>query len=397
MPSAILEQNERRRAIARLLAEHVVNRQAELVELLRAEGYLATQSSVSRDLRDLGAAKLKNGYSLPKPAEIGDEESLLGRRGIRARHPLGRTELARHHHGHRRGAARRGDARSHRLARDRRHGLGRRHDLRGDDRRQRTTPATRPVTTTSEEGTDMTSASQSHRSRVLGRSRHVVLRAVAQGDLQPPRGDGDRQLRRHRRGRGARARRARPCARRGRPSPHRGAAGVLRQGHQVPDHGQRAPRQHVSVVRRRRARLAGEVLGAAREGARLRHRRARLHRGRQRPSAVRDRAEGRRARAHDLGARARPRVAAARAGQVPRGAQDARADARLGVLDESRPLGRHDRRHRDARLEGQHSGVGLGALGRRARQAAAVRGDRDRVRAGRARRRSTASGSTPSP
>ena len=77
MPSAILEQNERRRAIARLLADRVVNRQAELVELLRAEGYPATQSSVSRDLRDLGAAKLKNGYSLPKPAELGDEESSL--------------------------------------------------------------------------------------------------------------------------------------------------------------------------------------------------------------------------------------------------------------------------------------------------------------------------------
>lgn len=78
MPSAILEQNERRRAIARLLAEHVVNRQAELVELLRAEGYLATQSSVSRDLRDLGAAKLKDGYSLPKAHESAstDLESL---------------------------------------------------------------------------------------------------------------------------------------------------------------------------------------------------------------------------------------------------------------------------------------------------------------------------------
>jgi transcriptional regulator of arginine metabolism len=54
----------------------VVNRQAELVALLRAEGYLATQSSVSRDLRDLGAAKLKDGYSLPKPADAGDGESL---------------------------------------------------------------------------------------------------------------------------------------------------------------------------------------------------------------------------------------------------------------------------------------------------------------------------------
>jgi transcriptional regulator of arginine metabolism len=78
MPSATLEQNERRRAIARLLAEHVVNRQAELVELLRAEGYPATQSSVSRDLRDLGAAKLQKGYSLPATsgAASADRESL---------------------------------------------------------------------------------------------------------------------------------------------------------------------------------------------------------------------------------------------------------------------------------------------------------------------------------
>jgi transcriptional regulator of arginine metabolism len=80
MPSDTLEQNERRQAIARLLAEHVVNRQTELVELLRAEGYPATQSSVSRDLRDLGAAKLQKGYALPHVAVVtdtaGDEESL---------------------------------------------------------------------------------------------------------------------------------------------------------------------------------------------------------------------------------------------------------------------------------------------------------------------------------
>jgi transcriptional regulator of arginine metabolism len=76
MPSATLEQNERRRAIARLLEEHAVNRQAELVELLRTEGFPATQSSVSRDLRDLGAVKHKNGYSLPKAAEVGNAESL---------------------------------------------------------------------------------------------------------------------------------------------------------------------------------------------------------------------------------------------------------------------------------------------------------------------------------
>jgi len=66
MPAATTqERDERRRAIVRLLDEKTIDRQSELVELLRAQGYTATQSSVSRDLRDMGAAKLKNGYSLP--------------------------------------------------------------------------------------------------------------------------------------------------------------------------------------------------------------------------------------------------------------------------------------------------------------------------------------------
>jgi transcriptional regulator of arginine metabolism len=76
MPSATLEQNERRRAITRLLEAHAISRQAELVELLRIEGFPATQSSVSRDLRDLGAAKLKGGYSLPKRSDVGNPQEL---------------------------------------------------------------------------------------------------------------------------------------------------------------------------------------------------------------------------------------------------------------------------------------------------------------------------------
>lgn len=75
MPSAA-EQHERRQVIARLLDEHTVNRQSELVEMLRAEGYTATQSSVSRDLKDMGAAKLKNGYSLPEASAGGNVGSL---------------------------------------------------------------------------------------------------------------------------------------------------------------------------------------------------------------------------------------------------------------------------------------------------------------------------------
>jgi transcriptional regulator of arginine metabolism len=78
MPTATAQQqHERRQIIARLLAEHEITRQAQLVELLRAEGYPATQSSVSRDLRDLGAAKLKNGYSLPEPNEASNAESMV--------------------------------------------------------------------------------------------------------------------------------------------------------------------------------------------------------------------------------------------------------------------------------------------------------------------------------
>ena len=78
MPAATAQQQrERRQAIARLLDEHEISRQSELVELLRAGGYPATQSSVSRDLRDLGAAKLKNGYSLPDHSEPRNAESML--------------------------------------------------------------------------------------------------------------------------------------------------------------------------------------------------------------------------------------------------------------------------------------------------------------------------------
>jgi transcriptional regulator of arginine metabolism len=62
--------------IARLLRDNAVERQAELVELLRAQGYTATQSSVSRDLKDMGAIKLKSGYGLPEQDGANDGDSL---------------------------------------------------------------------------------------------------------------------------------------------------------------------------------------------------------------------------------------------------------------------------------------------------------------------------------
>jgi transcriptional regulator of arginine metabolism len=63
------DQLERRQAVMRLLREGVVHRQEDLVRLLRAQGHDVTQSSISRDLRDLGVLKASGRYVLP-PDEV---------------------------------------------------------------------------------------------------------------------------------------------------------------------------------------------------------------------------------------------------------------------------------------------------------------------------------------
>jgi transcriptional regulator of arginine metabolism len=50
---------QRQQAIARLIAQHEVTNQPQLVDLLAAEGITATQATVSRDLEDLGAVKVR--------------------------------------------------------------------------------------------------------------------------------------------------------------------------------------------------------------------------------------------------------------------------------------------------------------------------------------------------
>ena len=47
-----------------------VRRQQELVRLLKREGHAVTQSSISRDLRELGVLKHSDGYVLPDNAEL---------------------------------------------------------------------------------------------------------------------------------------------------------------------------------------------------------------------------------------------------------------------------------------------------------------------------------------
>jgi transcriptional regulator of arginine metabolism len=58
----------RRTMLVKIIREQRVGRQAELVAMLRKHGHVATQSSVSRDLRELGVAKLGDRYVLPDAA-----------------------------------------------------------------------------------------------------------------------------------------------------------------------------------------------------------------------------------------------------------------------------------------------------------------------------------------
>src|SRR6185437_10456818 len=62
-------QFDRRGAIVRLLRTGLVRRQEDLVRLLKKEGHDVTQSSVSRDLRELGVLKASGRYVLP-PDEV---------------------------------------------------------------------------------------------------------------------------------------------------------------------------------------------------------------------------------------------------------------------------------------------------------------------------------------
>ncbi len=54
-----LAKNQRQHLVAKLLASHGVASQEKLVRLLSVEGVTATQATVSRDLDDLGAIKIR--------------------------------------------------------------------------------------------------------------------------------------------------------------------------------------------------------------------------------------------------------------------------------------------------------------------------------------------------
>ena len=65
MPLATQTMTGRRDALRRILERGPAATQQGLVDALTDAGFLATQSSISRDLKDLGAVKTANGYELP--------------------------------------------------------------------------------------------------------------------------------------------------------------------------------------------------------------------------------------------------------------------------------------------------------------------------------------------
>jgi len=64
MPQPAENQLDRQNAIRRILADGPAETQQSLVEALTALGIEATQSCVSRDLREIGAVKTIRGYEL---------------------------------------------------------------------------------------------------------------------------------------------------------------------------------------------------------------------------------------------------------------------------------------------------------------------------------------------
>ena len=74
---------QRQQTIGKLIGKHAVTNQPQLVELLADEGIAATQATVSRDLDDLGAVKVRvpggeTVYAIPEyePARIAPEDQL---------------------------------------------------------------------------------------------------------------------------------------------------------------------------------------------------------------------------------------------------------------------------------------------------------------------------------
>jgi transcriptional regulator of arginine metabolism len=74
MPNSSEDQLQRRKTIRQLLLRAPADTQQALVDELNGRGLVATQSSVSRDLKELGAIKTNQGYELPSSSSTDRDE-----------------------------------------------------------------------------------------------------------------------------------------------------------------------------------------------------------------------------------------------------------------------------------------------------------------------------------
>lgn len=70
MPTDLNQQIARREAIIQILGESEITRQDDLVRALSSRGLEATQSSISRDLKELGVAKVGERYVAPQNVRV---------------------------------------------------------------------------------------------------------------------------------------------------------------------------------------------------------------------------------------------------------------------------------------------------------------------------------------
>ena len=93
MPPTSTDQLQRRAAIRDLLRQGPAETQASLVSALEDLGFVATQSSVSRDLREIGAIKTARGYELPAANDAGDGQVAAVAELLRSLTPAGANLL----------------------------------------------------------------------------------------------------------------------------------------------------------------------------------------------------------------------------------------------------------------------------------------------------------------
>ena len=89
MPNSENTQSQRREAIRRLLGEGPADTQQSGGAAGRAQVFEATQSSVSRDLRELGAIKTVSGYELATSDVSSDDEVTQVADLLRSLNPAG--------------------------------------------------------------------------------------------------------------------------------------------------------------------------------------------------------------------------------------------------------------------------------------------------------------------